>query len=966
MFSLLPVVFFASGAAALVFEVVWFHLTGLVFGNSVWATSIVLASFMGGLGLGNHLVGRYGANVHRPIRAYAGLEVCIGLTGFLLTLLLPHLPRLLAPVFGPLLDSPWLVNPLRLALAFVLLLLPTTAMGATLPLLVAAACREGSGFGSALGRMYGFNTLGAVAGVLLVETVLVERLGIRGAAATAALTNLLASAAALQLARRFEDPRKRLSPAGKGMGVAPAPAGTSSSARAKGTGGPRAFLLAAFLAGAAMLALEVLWFRFLLLFVTNNTLALSIMLAVVLAGIAGGGLLASWRLRSATRPGASGAAPPGKATAAGGGHHGELGAGRSRSGAERMLPWTALAAAVCVILTYVAFQFGLEAAPFRWTAVLWMALRLILPVALVSGFLFTLQGEALRERSRADTEAAGQLTLANTLGAMIGSLCGGFVLLPLLGTERSFAALTLVYAAIALVLAPRGARRERVVAAAVAVVALLLVVFPFGFMTKTYIPRSVRQFTADGSKIVAVREGPIETSVLLRQDWLAQPVYHRLVTNGFTMSGTGIQAKRYMRLFAFMPAIVHAAPLRRALVISYGVGVTASAVRDLDSVQSIDVVDISRDIVELSDRLYTAENHPLHDPRVRLHLEDGRHFLQNTRTSYDLITGEPPPPRLPGTVNLYSREYFQLIHDRLAEGGMTTYWLPIPDLLVEDTLAIIRAFCEVFDNCTLWNGTPMDWMLVGFRGTPPATSAADFRRLWSDSRIGPQLREIGLETPEQLLATFIGDAVTWGQVTAKTAPLTDDRPKRLRTLYKEPPDTRLDFYLAAIDPGRGRQALARSALAKQLFPAEILQAAGPYFEVQQMVNLALTNPPSPLPHLNQIHMLLSKTALRTLPLWLLGSNETSLHIAAAAADDGTGAVDYVLGLGALVDRDYARAAARLARSRQRAWRPGLSGPLYAYALCMCGRLEDVKALRLQLRPPAADPVWRWLGETFAL
>ncbi len=610
MLSVLPLVFFASGAAALVFEVVWFHLTGLVFGNSIWATSIVLSSFMGGLALGNYLVGRFGGGAARPIRAYALLECTIAFTGFLLTLLLPLLPRLLAPLFGPLLDSPLLVNLLRLALAFVLLLVPTTAMGATLPLLVAALCRQGSSsFGTALGWMYGTNTLGAVAGVLLVETVLVERLGIRGTSIAAACTNLMAAGAAFLLARRFEVSRKRRPKAAGTVTRVRAPAGTVTGGLTRQV---LPLLVTAFLAGAALLALEVIWFRFLLLFVTNNTLALSIMLATVLAGIAVGGLVASWRLRSGLDAG-------------------------------RVLPWAALLVAMCTMLTYAGFQVGLdEAAPFRWTAMLWMSLRLILPVALGSGFLFTLQGQALRVHARGDAHAAGLLTLANTLGAMIGSLCGGFVLLPLLGTERSFAAITLVYASIALLLAVPGSMRARVAAAAVAGLALLLVVFPFGFMARTYIPLSVRQFTADGSKIAAVREGPTETSVALRLDWLAQPVYHRLVTNGFTMSGTGSPAKRYMRLYAFWPAIVRAAPLRRALVISYGVGVTAKAARDLESLQHIDVVDISRDIVELSDLLYTPENHPLRDPRVRLHIEDGRQFLQTTTGRYDLITGEPP------------------------------------------------------------------------------------------------------------------------------------------------------------------------------------------------------------------------------------------------------------------------------------------------------------------------------------
>ncbi len=262
----------------------------------------------------------------------------------------------------------------------------------------------------------------------------------------------------------------------------------------------------------------------------------------------------------------------------------------------------------------------------------------------------------------------------------------------------------------------------------------------------------------------------------------------------------------------------------------------------------------------------------------------------------------------------------------------------------------------------------MDWMLVGFRGVPEPASAAQFRHLWSDACIGPQLREIGLEVPEQLVATFIGDAADWGQVTAATPPLTDDRPKRLHTLYSEPSDARLDFYLAAIDPSRARGALARSAFAQGLFPPEIVQATGPYFELQSLVNLALAGPPSPLPHLHQIHDLLTRTSLQTLPLWLLGSNDTSLHIAASVRDDVSGSLDYTRALGALVGRDYVLAAENLQRARQRGWRLAVAGPLHVYALCMSGRLDAARALLQELRPAlaAAEPNWRWLSETFAL
>src|SRR6185436_444107 len=140
----------------------------------------------------------------------------------------------------------------------------------------------------------------------------------------------------------------------------------------------------------------------------------------------------------------------------------------------------------------------------------------------------------------------------------------------------------------------------------------------------------------------------------------------------------------------------------------------------------------STGVVSASDAVYAAGESPLHDPRARLHIEDGRFFLQSTAARFDLITGEPPPPRTPGAVNIYTEEYFRLIHDRLADGGIATYWLPVarPDPGT-DVTSIIRAFCDVFSDCSLWNATPFDLMLAGSRNPPArAVTQDEFTAPW--------------------------------------------------------------------------------------------------------------------------------------------------------------------------------------------------------------------------------------------
>ncbi|UCD25500.1 MAG: fused MFS/spermidine synthase, partial [Gemmatimonadota bacterium] len=282
MTFLLCVVFLVSGASALIFETLWFHQAGLALGNSVWASSLVLAGFMGGLALGSALAVWRGDRMGPPVRTYAILEVVIAVAGVALVFLLPSLGVITTPLLRPVLDQPWILNPLRLLLAFGFLLIPSTAMGLTLPLLTKALVMADPNFGRALGRLYGWNTLGAVLGAVVAEVTLIELLGIRGSALAAGLLNLTAATSAAFIYRSLRDRLAQSTEEKRAV----------LRLRAGGS-----WLGAAFLAGFALLALEVVWFRFLLLSVLGTSLSFAVMLSVVLAGISLGGLFAGRWLR---------------------------------------------------------------------------------------------------------------------------------------------------------------------------------------------------------------------------------------------------------------------------------------------------------------------------------------------------------------------------------------------------------------------------------------------------------------------------------------------------------------------------------------------------------------------------------------------------------------------------------------------------------------------------------------------
>jgi spermidine synthase len=914
--------FLLTGAAALLFETLWFRLAGLALGNSIWASSAVLASLMAGLALGNGLAARFGERVARPLRLYAVLEAGVAATGLVLVLAFPLIADRLAPFLARWTGAEAVLNGARILVAFGLMLLPATAMGTTLPLLARALVRHDARFGVALGRLYGWNTLGGVAGVALGEGVLITQLGLSRTAVVAVGLNLAAAAIAIGLDARW------------GPSVAP-PAAAPPSDPQPGRRLERARLLvAAFLGGAILLGLEIVWFRFLQLFVFGTQTVFALMLATVLAGIGLGGLVAAAWLRR-------------------------------RPGADHLVGLVALGGGVVTIVTYASFDPALLPAGALGDKLLTLVLSvwLMLPTSLVSGVLFTFLGQALRREMRGDSEAAGWLTLSNTVGASLGAPVAGLVLLPWLGVETTLFALAVSYLLAAWMVlpwrdAPRASRYA--VAGGVALFLLVAAAFPFGLMWGRFVRLTLAGRTGDGARLVALREGLTATVLLLQKDWGGTPVYHRLITNAHSMTSTTFYGRRYMKLFAYW-ALALRPTARRALLISYGLGNTGEALTRSDHLTSIDVVDISPAILEISSMTaWPGTTDPLEDPRVRVHIEDGRFFLLTASSRYDIITAEPPPPRGAGVVNLYSLEYFRLVRRRLAPGGITTHWLPVNQLSLQDSRGIVRAFCAVFEDCTLWSGAGYDWMLAGTNGAAAPPLERAFARLWTSPRTGVDLRDLGIEVPEQLGALFVADSTALARWCGDTPPLVDDHPGRLRQSHPPPED--LDAYRELMDPRRCAERFASSPFIRRVWPAALREKTLAWFRWQRVFNEDFERWHRPTA-LAELWDVLDTTSLRTLPLLLLDSEPRIRDIARARASAGDRhpALSHHLGIAALAERGYEAAARHFAEADSQVHPAGL---LRALALGLDGRPEE--ALRilhgLEDLPPHAA-VWRgWLEE----
>ncbi len=938
-------VFFLSGVSALLFETLWFYQAGLALGNSVWAQGLVLASFMSGLAVGNGVMGAIKRQPARPLRFYAALETLIALLGVAVVYSLPRLAPLLVPFYRPFLDQPAILNPLRVLTIFPILLAPAAAMGATLPVLVGALCRKPGQFANALGQLYGWNTLGAVVGAIAGEAFLFRLLGIYGTAWFAALLNITAATIVLALAPWL------IAVPGDQATVRAA----SFSPAAVGARAVVGLLAAAFLCGFLLLAFEVVWFRLLLLFVVGTSFAFSVMLAVVLVGIASGGLFAVY-LPALKRD-------------------------------SVMLVILACLAGVAAILGYaqidsVAQMFSGRSAK-AWNEVLVFALPLMFPVAFVSGLLFTRLGKVLQERLGSETRAAGLLTLANTSGAMLGSALAAFVLLPQLGIEGSVRLLAAGYgiAAFLVLFGLGGLSFERPAIAGWLAIASLVIVhalFPQGRMAQRYVHYPLLPFVKqENEKPILIREGLTETLMYLRKDAFDEPIHYRLVTNSYSMSATAENAKRYMNVFVYLPVALHPQP-KRALLISYGVGNTAKALTDTRFFETIDVVDISKDILEANRVVYPKPGtFPLDDPRVRVHVEDGRFFLQTTQEQFDVITGEPPPPKMAGIVSLYTQEYFQLMRNRLAPGGIVTYWFPVHSLWERDAQAIARAFCGVFEDCSLWRGSSQDWVLMGTQGATGPVSLEHFSRQWKDPTVAQQLSDVCLERPEQLGALFLADADMLKSWIGRTRPLSDAYPKRLtpsmpRNLVA------LSTYEPMMEPRRLSQHFQDSEFIQKLWPKELIQASVPWFAVEDMLTKFLVGDLNDkVDRLKAAHQLLAgahpnaSLAVRTPVLWLLDSSAAEQRaVDAALAKQGTGpALDYQLGVRAMADRNYPLAVGLFSKTQAGGYgRKRWLGALRLYALCLAGRIEEAQALARALSLQAGDAndqrLIGFLSETF--
>jgi len=438
-------------------------------------------------------------------------------------------------------------------------------------------------------------------------------------------------------------------------------------------------------------------------------------------------------------------------------------------------------------------------------------------------------------------------------------------------------------------------------------------------------------------------EGTSDTWQLLRRDLFGEPYYYRLLTNAFSMSATNPYSQRYMRLFAYLP-LAFRPESEDVLLISYGCGVTADAFLHGSHVKRMDAVDISKEVFALADSYSGIDySNPLRDPRLHAVVQDGRFFLQASPRQYDIISGEPPPPKMLGSVNLYTQEFFSLMSSRLKEGGIATFWLPIGQLKVDESKAILRAFHNAFPNASVWASADQEWIMMGIKGSGRKVEEEEIRQLWSNSNSGADLRRIGIEVPQQMAALFVMDGAEIDLITRDIAPLTDLYPKRLTD---EPWDDEANyrFGFRYLEAPSALQRFLGSALIKTIWPESLNQSLESFFILRQTRYLSEIIGSNKLAELD---LYLRHSRLRMPVLEVLGSDGFRLAIAERVASKAQAPPLEImpdLVAGALARRDIDAAIGLLEEERDRG-RFSLNDTfLLAYLYCLNGNVDKAEAL----------------------
>lgn len=754
----LLLLFVGSGCAALIYEVVWFQLLELVIGSSAVSMGVLLGTFMGGMCLGSLLLPRYMPRDMHPLRAYAYLELGIGVCGLLLLVGMPLVGGAYTAWAGSgVAGMAW-----RGVAAAVCLLPPTLLMGATLPA-IARWVRGTKDGVSWLGFFYGGNTAGAVVGSLLAGFYLMSVFDISVTTYVAVALNVTVALMALLLARVAHGSQE-------GLDGLEGQAGLAGKVGLVGQGGQvglssgwsRATVYIAIgLSGLTALGCEVLWTRSMSLLFGATTYTFSLILAVFLAGLGLGSSIGAAVGRNIARP-------------------------------RVALGWCQVALCLAMAWTSWVLTDSLPYWPinpsltpngwYQFQLDLVRALFAVLPGSLLWGASFPLALASVADEREDPATTVGRVYAANTLGAIVGSLAASLLLVVWIGTQHAQQVLIVVAALSGLLLLAEAKLNTVALTMAGAAAGLLVlgvhpvpgVFIAYGRYTATQMGQSNIIYSGEGwNASVAVSERPNGVRN-----------YHNA---GKVQASSEPQDMRLQRMLGHLTTLVPK-QAAKVVVIGCGAGVTAGAVSIDPVVQHETIAEIEPLVPKVVSTYFAEHNFSVvTNPKVTVHVDDARHFLYTTHEKFDAITSDPLDPWVKGAAMLYTREFFELAKSRLNPGGIVTLFVQLYESNTEAVKSEIATFFEAFPKgmifANTYNGAGYDLVLLGQAdGTSINLDEMEARLQRPEyAPLRKSLSDIGMMSAVDLFATYGGSASDM-QPWLKDAQINRDRNLRLQYL----------------------------------------------------------------------------------------------------------------------------------------------------------------------------------------
>jgi spermidine synthase len=761
--ALFGLIFVLSGAAGLIYELIWVRQLYQVFGSTIHSVTTVVAAYMGGLGLGAWILGRRADRHAHPVLLYGLLEIAIGVFGLLSPWLTQGIGTVYLGVAHAMRPGLWAGTAIKFVFAFVVLLVPTFLMGGTLPVLTRAFARDRSDrLRGELALFYGLNTFGGVVGCLLAGYVLIEFVGLRTSLRATGALNLALGAAALLLARLPETVPAAGAPEGE-------PVFTPDPGRA--TRRVAIWLIA--LVAFASLLYEIAWTRALILVIGSSTYAFTTILACFLLGIGLGSLIAVGRGR-----------PP-----------------------RDLLMRAAVIQAGIAVLAALLFPF-FRALPVYVVATLQvqflsvgelLALHavavavVVIPPAVGMGLSFPLLTELASERAGATGREVGRAYLANTLGSIAGAVVTGFLLVHLLGSERTLVVGVLINVGAAVALAAWAYRERGGVGVPVAAeripVVLGVLALLIALATPAWSGRLLDRAPAVYGRTRLSREdlgrylrGYGSEQISFEEGWNAAVSVWRdgnqtwLKVNGKVDASSVADMDTQVSL-GLLPGLGHAGP-RRVFVVGFGSGATTRTLADIPGVTRIDVAEIERAVLRASPAFRDVNRDVLADPRVHVIEDDARSALMLADSAYDLVVSEPSNPWIAGVSSLFTRDYFAVVARRLAPHGIFCQWLQMYRVTPGLVAVVVANLRAAFPHVEIWFANSSDLVVLASRDPIRWSPRGVVRALQAETRTGAAMRMwLQITDPTQLLGHFLlGERGTAALAGGAPFPHVDDQP----------------------------------------------------------------------------------------------------------------------------------------------------------------------------------------------